>query len=371
MKILWLTWKDSEHPQFGGAEIVTRELTKRLVSDGHEVLLISAGFYAAKSQCLINGVKILRLGNRFTVYLEVFKYYKKNLIGWPDLIIDECNTVPFFASLYVSEPVVMFFHQLAREVWFYQMPWPISWIGYILEPVYLRMLSSNRVITISESTKNNLIQYGFQSDKSIIISEGIELTPIADISKSKKFNHPTLLYLGALREMKRPDDIIQAFELAKNKQENLRLIIAGGGEGKYFQVIMKQIQDSPYAADIEYLGKVPIKMKITLLRKAHILLVASIKEGWGLVVTEAASQGTPAISYNVDGLRDSICHRETGILTEINTPEYMAISILDMMKDSERYSSIRNTAWERSKLITFDQSYLDFDQAIIEFGVKK
>jgi glycosyltransferase involved in cell wall biosynthesis len=371
MKILWLTWKDSKHPQSGGAEIVTRELTKRLVADGHEVLLISAGFSGAKSENLINGVKILRLGNRFTVYLEVSKYYKKHLRGWPDLVIDECNTIPFFASLYIREPVIMFFHQLAREVWFYQMPWPISWIGYILEPVYLRMLRGNRVITISESTKKNLLQYGFQSNRSIVISEGIELTPMDNINKAEKYKYPTLLYLGALREMKRPDNIIQAFEFAKKKQENLRLIIAGGGEGKYFQRVMKQIQDSPYAADIEYLGKVNIELKIALLRKVHILLVASIKEGWGLVVTEAASQGTPAISYDVDGLRDSICHKKTGLLTEVNTPEYLARSILTMIQNPKDYSIMRNTAWEWSRLITFDQSYRDFDQAIMKFGIKE
>jgi len=42
---------------------------------------------------------------------------------------------------------------------------------------------------------------------------------------------------------------------------------------------------------------------IGLLQKSHVLAVTSVKEGWGLVVTEANPQGTPAVVYNVDGLR--------------------------------------------------------------------
>jgi glycosyltransferase involved in cell wall biosynthesis len=36
------------------------------------------------------------------------------------------------------------------------------------------------------------------------------------------------------------------------------------------------------------------------------LAVTSVREGWGLVVDEAASVGTPSIGYDVDGLRDSV-----------------------------------------------------------------
>jgi glycosyltransferase involved in cell wall biosynthesis len=50
------------------------------------------------------------------------------------------------------------------------------------------------------------------------------------------------------------------------------------------------------------------------LSRAHIILVPAVREGWGLVVTEANAMGTPAIGYDdVPGLRDSIRHGETGI----------------------------------------------------------
>jgi hypothetical protein len=57
-------------------------------------------------------------------------------VGWADIVIDETNTIPFFAKYYVKEPHLMFFHQLCREIWFYQMRFPLSLIGYLLEPLY-------------------------------------------------------------------------------------------------------------------------------------------------------------------------------------------------------------------------------------------
>jgi glycosyltransferase involved in cell wall biosynthesis len=371
MNILWLSWKDSEHPQSGGAETISKEITKRLVSDGHEVLMISAGFHGAKSDILKDGVRIIRLGSRLTLYLKTWQFYKKFLNGWPDLVIDECNTIPFYASFYASEPVVMLVHQLAREIWFYQMIWPISWLGYLLEPFYLRVLNGTRVVTVSKSTKNDLMKYGYQENRISIISEGIDLEPMVDISKNEKFKETTLIFLGAIRPMKQPNHVIKAFEIAKKKEKGLRLFIVGQGEGRYFKKLMKQIKDSPYTKDIKYFGRVTQKTKKELLSKAHILLVSSIKEGWGLVVTEAGSQGTPSISYDTSGLRDSVQNQKTGLLTKSNTPKHLAETIIYLIQDPTKYTNLRKNAWELSKSITFDQSYKDFYRVIKRFESKK
>ena len=40
--------------------------------------------------------------------------------------------------------------------------------------------------------------------------------------------------------------------------------------------------------------------------RAHVLVATSVREGWGLNVSEAAACGTPAIGYSVPGLVDSI-----------------------------------------------------------------
>jgi glycosyltransferase involved in cell wall biosynthesis len=217
MKILWLTWKDPTHPHAGGAEVVQRELCKRLTADGHEVTILTASYPGAAHEDTLHGCRIIRVGGRFSVYWHAYRYYKKHLVGWADIVIDETNTIPFFAKYYVKEPHLMFFHQLCREIWFYQMRFPLSLIGYLLEPLYLRLLSGSQAIVVSESTKRDLMRHGFKAGNIHIISEGIELEPLTTLKKIEKYPQPTLLSLGAIRPMKRTLDIIKAFEIIKSQ----------------------------------------------------------------------------------------------------------------------------------------------------------
>jgi len=381
MKILWLTWKDRSNPLAGGAEVVNEELAKRLAVDGHEVIFLVGGFKGGVAEEDKDGYRIIRLGNRVSVYWRAYKYYKNNLRGWADLVIDEVNTIPFFAKFYVhpvkstaggakqfnrvKEKNILFVHQLCRQIWFYEIFFPLNFIGYILEPVYLWLLSDRKVITVSESTRKDLIKYGFKKENIHIISEGIEIQPAADLEAIKKYDRPTILTLGNIKAMKRTDHIVKAFELAREKIDNLQLVVAGKPEGKFGQRFLEMLENSKYKNDIEYLGPVTREKKIELMQKAHLLSVTSVKEGWGLVVTEANCQGTPAVVYDIDGLRDSVKHNETGIICQKNTPETMAKNIVELLHDQEKYQGLRIKGWESSREINFEKSYADFLKCII------
>ncbi|NJK71532.1 MAG: glycosyltransferase family 4 protein [Thermales bacterium] len=68
-KVLFFNWKDIKHPQAGGAEIITHQLAKRLVIDGHTVTLITAKYNNSLDREYIDGVEVIRVGkNRFFHY---------------------------------------------------------------------------------------------------------------------------------------------------------------------------------------------------------------------------------------------------------------------------------------------------------------
>lgn len=360
MKILWMTWKDRSHPRSGGAEIVNEEIGKRLARDGHEVVFLVAGFGSAKSEEMRDGFKIIRLGNHYSVYWQAYKYYKKNLQGWADVVIDELNTMPFFCRFYVKERVFFFPHQLCREIWFYQMPFPVNVIGYLVEPIYLWLLRGYEVITISESTKKDLLRYGFCENRIHIIPEGIEIEPVQDIASIEKYTRPTLLSLGSVRAMKRTAHQIQAFELTKRFLPDLQMKIAGDTSSVYGKKVLKMISESPYAKDIQYLGKVNREEKAELMQKSHLISVTSVKEGWGLIVTEANSQGTPAVAYDIDGLRDSIEDGKTGNIARQNTPKGLAEAMVKLLMNKEEYAKMRGNAYLSSQKYTFDEAYKHF-----------
>jgi len=363
MRIVWMSWKDREHPLRGGAEVVTDNILRRLINDGHQVTLVTADYAGAKP---FDDIPVFRAGNRFTVYWKAWQYYRKHLYGKADLVIDEMNTIPFFAKWYAGVPTVLMVHQLARVIWFYQLPWFIGWVGYVLEPVYLFLLSNQPAITVSESTKKDLERYGFRGEKIRIISEGIHIERLKNLNSTKKYRQPTMLSLGAMRAMKRTLDQVKAFEIAKSFVPNLRLKISGDSNDPYGQKVLAAIESSPYADDIEYLGRVSDAKKLELMRKSHFIAVTSVKEGWGLIVSEAASQGTPAVVYDIDGLRDSVQAGRTGLVATQSNPRSLAVAIAELLADPNEYERLRREAWEASKTLTFDRCYADFQRAIKE-----
>ncbi len=359
MNILWLSWKDKSHPRFGGAEVVNEELAKRLARDGHRVTFIVARFPGAKVEEDRDGFKIIRVGGRYSVYWHAYRLYKKEFKNRVDLVIDEMNTVPFFTRFYVHERTIMFVHQLCREIWFYQAFFPLNIVGYIFEPLYLWLLGGSEVITVSESTKRDLMRFGFTAERIHIISEGIDMEPLS-VLVPKNFEYPMILTLGRCDPMKRTVDAIQAFELIKERMPTARMVVAGVCDGSYGEKIRHRREISCYKESIEITGSINYEKKLSLLRDAFVLTSTSVKEGWGLVVTEANSQGTPAVAYNVDGLRDSVRDSETGCVTDGNNPAALAASIFHLFMDKNYYERLRDNAWQWSKQITFDKSYQQF-----------
>lgn len=364
MRIVWLTWKDTDNPLTGGAEVVNEELAARLAAAGHDVTFLTGGFKGAAATAERRGFKIIRTGGRFTTYLTTARYFLSRRAQLkPDLVIDECNTMPYFAGWYSRVPTVMFFHMLCRQIWFYQFPLPFSLVGYLIEPLYLRLLKRGPVVTISDSTRRDLVRHGFSNHDIAVISQGIELKPITHLDGAEKFPEPTLLSLGSVRPMKRTLHILEAFRLAKRSVPGLKLKVAGDLSGPYGAKFQAAVLHHPHAADIEVLGRVTPAARLDLMRRSHLIAVTSVKEGWGLIVTEAASQGTPAVVYDVDGLRDSVKSGQTGIVTAPN-PGALAEGVTELVTDPDRYQTVRTAAWEWAKTITFDRSYRDFARAL-------
>jgi glycosyltransferase involved in cell wall biosynthesis len=367
--ILWLTWKDYRHPQAGGAEVMLNELSRRLTDDGHTVTFLTCGYPNAAARGPLGGVDVIRIGNnRYTHSFQALAYYLRHLRNRFDLLIEEVNgAAPYFSVLFERQArKFLLYYQLGRKNWFYETPPIVGHIGYyVLAPAASRIASASRapVITISESGRQTLSHHGFHPTRTHVIPVGIETKPVANLTGIKKFTRPTLLSFGAMRAMKRTLDQVKAFELAKQYIPKLRLVIAGSAGGPYGKKVMNYIEQSPYSRSIEYVGKVSDEDKIALMQKSHLTMQTAIEEGWGLTITEAASQGTPAVAYNVDGLRDSIRDGKTGLLTR-ETPEALSDAIVALLKDKREYTRMRRAAWRWSKQITFDQSYQDFKKIL-------
>ncbi len=354
MKILILSWRDIKSPHGGGAEIFTFENAKRWVSAGNEVTWFTSGYGDQKREEDIDGVKIIRRGSEVTVHLHAFLCYRKLFKGKFDLVIDQINTIPFLTPLYVKEKKIALIFQLAREIWFYETFFPLSLIGFVLEFLYLKIYRNTPVMTISESTRQDLLNLKFSGDIAIL-PVGISFKPLERISDKEP--NPTLIFFCRLRNSKRIHHIIEALSIAKQKIPRIQLRIVGGkGKPDYKRRVDSLVKKLGLENNIIFHGHVDEAAKRSLIAQSHILAVTSVREGWGLVVSEANALGTIAIGYNVPGIKDSIIDGKTGLLTGKNNPDSLAQKILDCLSDKELYQRLRQSALEQVRKLSWEES---------------
>ncbi|MEZ5342213.1 MAG: glycosyltransferase family 4 protein [Acidimicrobiales bacterium] len=322
MNILICNWRDLSHPRGGGAEVYTHEVARRWVASGHQVTIFCAAVAGEAASEERDGVTIVRRGSRYSVYREARLWYESQPPGRFDFIIDQINTRPFFCPDWAGEtPVVAFAHQVAREVWFREMPLPIAVAGrWVLEPRWLARYRYVPTLTVSSSTHDSLIEYGMQ--RVVEIPPAVDDEPIS-VTYPKE-STPTLVFVGRLSSNKRPDHALEALAELRLVRPDAQLWVIGDGP-------VREELEALDAPGVTFFGRVSHERKFELVARAHALLVTSTREGWGLVVDEAATVGTRSIGYNVAGLRDSIAAAD-GVLVEPD-PVAMATAIDEVIDD--------------------------------------
>ncbi|MEK7095208.1 MAG: glycosyltransferase family 4 protein [Patescibacteria group bacterium] len=364
MKILVFSWRGPGHPNAGGAEKVTHEHAKSWVQAGHDVTLFTSGFPGVPSHELIDGVEIVRGGHQIGLFhiTAVFWYLFQKETTY-DVIIDQFHGIPVFTPLFVRGQKVGFIHEVAKEVWWTNhLRFPLNHLygalGYFIEPFIFRLYTKIPFVTVSLSTKADLIDWGIDKKNISIIYNGVSVKK----SNQKKSKTKTLMYLGAIAKDKGIEDALKLFSLIHKSYPAWKLWIVGKGEPHY----LDELNIPRY---IKNYGFVDEQTKFDLLSRAHILINPSIREGWGLVNIEANAMGTPVVAYDVPGCRDSIKNNHTGILCPKGNIDQMTSQAVLLLQDDKRYKNMTTQAKNWSKNFIWEKSStqsLKFLMALIQ-----
>lgn len=360
MRILILNWRDVKNPLSGGAEVLTHEVAKRLVQFGNQVTQFSSYFSGASKEEFIDGVRIIREGSPdirslfYSVHFRAFLYYHKNNKSF-DVVIDEVHGVPFFTPWYVSGKKVVLICEVAGNLWIKIFGHISGFFGLVIEKFYFKFVYRNsRYITISESTKNDLRRKGIDGKNIIVVPMGINVPK--GIKLGNKEKEVTLIFVGRLTKVKGIEDSFYAFKEVLKKKKIAKLWVVGRGDVLYVEYLKDMCKKLNINHAVIFFGYVSEKEKFNLLSRAHVLIHLSFLEGFGLTIPEAGYVGTPAIVYNVPGLRDIIKDNKNGILVTKNSPEMLGQEALRVVENKILYEKLSKGAKEEAKQYDWDNT---------------
>ncbi|MDP3973552.1 MAG: glycosyltransferase family 4 protein [Candidatus Daviesbacteria bacterium] len=355
MNILILSWRGPGHPHAGGAEISTHEHAKGWIKAGHQVTLFTSYYIGAKKEEKVDGIKIIRQGEQVLgVHLRAISWYLFGNHPKFDIVIDQFHGIPFFTPLYVRVKKLAFIHEVAKDVWKTNFSLIPATLGEVFESYVFKLYKNIPFMTVSHSTREDLISWGIPDKNITIIHNGVTVPKtLKPMAKEKK---KTIIFLGAISKDKGIEKAINVFSIINNKERDWQFWVVGKSDQPYMLKLKSLSRKLGLSSKIKFFGFISEDKKFEFLSKAHILINPSIREGWGLVVIEAARMGTPTVAFNVPGLRDSIINNKTGILCSDNSVENLAKNIFNLLENKKEYDRIRKNALLWSENFSWDKA---------------
>ncbi|MGH3716761.1 MAG: glycosyltransferase family 4 protein [Micromonosporaceae bacterium] len=320
--ILCLNWRDTRHPEGGGSERYLEQLAQGLAALGDEVTIFCAKHDRAPADETVDGVRFRRRGNRLTIYLAALWH-----VLWhrADAVVDVQNGMPFFSVLVARCPVIVLVHHVHREQWRVVLPGPLARFGWWIESwLAPRLYRKCQYVAVSEVTRGELAALGVAPERIAVIPNG--MYPVPPV-KARRSEQPTLVTVGRIVPHKRIEHAVEVLHRLRDTWPELRLEVIG--EGWWSEKLAGYAAAHGVADRVTMRGYVDEQAKHELLATAWLHLCPSLKEGWGIVVMEAAAHGVPTVAYrHAGGLAESIVDEVTGVLVEDQDELTAAVSRL-------------------------------------------
>lgn len=157
-----------------------------------------------------------------------------------------------------------------------------------------------------------------------------------NITKFQPLEYPSdnvkikFLFVSRIVKDKGIDELIEAFTIVKQKYPQIELHIAGGCSEEYKESLTNWINDRL----VVYHGRV--SNMIPLYSMAHCLIHPSYHEGMANVILEAAACARPCIATNINGCKEAINNKESGLLVEV-------ADVHSLMKAIEDFAAVPYT----------------------------
>lgn len=329
LRVLFLAWRGPGHPEAGGSEVYVQRISQELVAQGHTVTVRTARHDGSSRREIVEGVEIDRRGGRLSVYPWGLLHTMSRRGRRADVVVDVINGLPFAASATRRRRVVALVHHVHRDQWHLIYPGPLGRMGWFIEshlvPALYRRVP---VITVSSATAQDLVAMGLDQREITVVRNGLQVV----VNSAPRSASPRLVVLARLVPHKQIEHALDAVAACRRNHPGLRLEVIG--EGWWRDSLEAYAARLGIAEQVTFHGHVTDEERDRLLACAWLHVLPSVKEGWGIAVTEAGAQGTPTIGYAASGgLRESIEDGVSGWL--VDSPGDLTAAIDRLLGDPE------------------------------------
>jgi len=361
LRVLILNERDPGHPRAGGAEIHVSETFRRLAARGHRIEQLATSYPGASERELVDGIEVRRLGRIRSYYPRVAPAcVRATRGGRVDVVVECLNKLPFLSPLYARAPVLAISHHLFGEVAFEQVPWPVAAVVWSLERLIPRVYRSVPFVTISESSRDDLVARGVPRERVRVIHCGIRHPDLETVPAGRRPRRA--VYVGRLEPYKRVDLMLRAAARLVSRFPDLELVVVGRGpERPRLEALAAELG---LAERTRFAGFVSEAERDALVASGRVAVCPSPKEGWGLTVIEANAVGTPVVASDAPGLRDSVRPGVTGLLAPPGDARAFADAMGDLLDDRGPLPALAKNAREWSQRFDWDRSADAMEQAL-------
>lgn len=365
MNILALNWNDLKNPFAGGAEVHLEELLRRLVGFGHSVTLFCSGWEGCAVEEEIKGIRVVRRGNRYNFNL-VAPFALRRLVrdNRFDLLVEDINKIPFYTPLYLNLKTLVVVPHLFATTVFHEINFVLGSYIYLAERPLVSVYKKCPFNVISESTAQDLVARGIPKENISVVHCGIDADQYSYDPSAAKYDRPTVLYLGRIKKYKCIHHLVEAFSEVKKTISNARLMVVGSGD--YVDKLKKQVVQLGLTDDVEFPGFVSSEDKVDRLRRSHVTVMPSLKEGWGLTNIESNSVGTAVIAADSPGLRDSVSDGRSGLLYKHGDIGQLTDKLISVLSDESLRIKLEQGGREWASQFNWDKAAREFEQQILK-----
>lgn len=342
-------------PKVDGSTRCVYDHGRKLAERGNSLYLVTrsvnvkgAGSFGTHAYEELEGIKIVRtklsLRSGSSINLDKIRLATEQAI----LIVELYRKMRFdvihvhgFSALYAAIPCKILYNvPVVITTHGTELLWPklVRWknpaevrLGTLFEKIALNFCDA--IVAQSSGVKKYMIQFYGQSieQKICLIHTGVDHKKF--VPSEKLDTRPTILFAGALSEVKGLSCLIRAFAIIKEKIPNARLVLAGSGPSTERYKMLSEKLD--LGSSVEFLGAVRDDNRmIDLYRDSDVVVLPSNVGGpISCTILEGLSSGRPVISTNVPGGIPDIVNNQVGALIESEDTGRLAFELLKLLNN--------------------------------------